>query len=82
MFIGLCKLFEQCTDKPHPEAHRPEIIYAIKDWLDPYAEDIHRHVQPHRFNFEKNANGKAVMFYRKWGGESWLGPVQLLKVNI
>ena len=26
-------------------------------------------------------DGNAVMFYRKWSGEAWMGPVRILKVG-
>ncbi|CAB4033100.1 Hypothetical predicted protein, partial [Paramuricea clavata] len=73
-FDDLCQSFEGCTNKPHPEAHRPEWMYGIKEWLQPHSNDLHQHVQPHYFKFVRNHEGKAVIFYRKWSGEAWMGP--------
>ena len=81
IFLDLCQSFEGCTDKPHPEAHRPEWMYDIKEWLQPHSHDLHQHVQPHCFKFVRNHEGKAVMFYRKWSGEAWMGPVRILKAS-
>ena len=79
--IDLCRSFEQCSSKPHPETKQPQRYYDIKDWLNPHSVDIHQHVKPHCFKFVKNGNNEAVMYYRKWSGEPWMGPIRLLKVT-
>ena len=56
-------------------------MYNVKDWLSVHSEEIHEHVQPHCFKFTRNPSGKAVMYYRKWSTDTWMGPVQLLKVK-
>lgn len=55
-------------------------MYDLKDWLQHHSHDIHRHVKPHCFKFE-NERREAVMFYRKWSSEQWMGPIRILKVN-
>lgn len=56
-------------------------MFDIKEWLDPHSDDLHKHVRPHCFKFVKNNKGEAVMYYRKWSGDDWMGPVRLLKVK-
>ena len=81
LLLDFCQSFKGCTDKPTPEAHRPDQMYDLKGWFQPHSHDLHRHVEPHCFKFEKNQDGNAVMFYRKWSGEAWMGPVRILKVG-
>ena len=56
-------------------------MFDVKQWLQPHSHELHRHVQPHCFKFVRNENGEAVMFYRKWSGNAWLGPVRVIKVE-
>lgn len=57
-------------------------MYDIKEWLNPHSHDLHRHVQPHCFKFVRNEKREAVMYYRKWSGEQWMGPIRLLKISV
>ena len=56
-------------------------MYDVKEWLSPHSYDIHHHVKPHCFKFVRNEHDKAVMYYRKWSDEKWMGPIRLLKVS-
>ena len=78
--LDLREAYEQCSSKPNPESSCPSKMYDVKEWLDPHSDDLHKHVKPHCFKFVRDNTNKAVMYYRKWSGEDWMGPVQLLKV--
>ena len=82
IYTDLTKAFEQCSSKPLPKSMIAKKMYDIKGWLAPHSMDLHQHVQPHCFKFANNEKNEAVMFYRKWSGERWTGPVRLLKVCI
>ena len=49
-------------------------------WMKTCRENLHEHVHPHCFKFMKVS--KVVMYYRKWSGDKWMGPVTILKVII
>ena len=46
-------------------------IFDVKAWLLPALEEIHGHTVPHVFLFRRNAQGRAVMFYKHWSHEPW-----------
>ncbi|XP_028416665.1 uncharacterized protein LOC114540736 [Dendronephthya gigantea] len=73
------KAFEECCNKPYPESDCLSCIYDIKKLLDGHSEDLHNHVKPHCFKFVRNEKNKAVMYYRKWSDDEWMGPISLLK---
>ena len=42
---------------------------------------LHEHTHPHCFKFVRGGiDGSSQMFYRKWTGDPWMGPVSVLKV--
>ena len=58
-----------------------DVVYDIKEWLAPHAEELHDHTQPKCFKFVRNADGKCEMFYRNYSHMPWEGPVIVLKVS-
>ncbi|CAB4023645.1 Hypothetical predicted protein [Paramuricea clavata] len=78
-FDVLCESFEDCTTKPRPRSTKPQKMFDVREWLNAHSHNIHQHVKPHCFKFVRNEKGEAVMFYRKWSGENWMGPVRILK---
>ena len=59
-----------------------DVVYNIKEWLAPHAEQLHDHTQPKCFKFVRNAAGKCQMFYRNYSHMPWEGPVIILKVQL
>lgn len=78
--LDIRKAYEECSNKPHPESRCLSKIYDFKEWLDAHSDGLHKHVRPHCFKFVRNEENKAVMYYRKWSDDEWMGPVRLLKV--
>ena len=58
-----------------------DVVYDIKEWLAPHAEQLHDHTQPKCFKCVRNSSGKCEMFYRNYSHMQWEGPVIVLKVN-
>ena len=46
-------------------------IFDIRQWIEPFLEEIHKHTTPHIFLFRRNPRGKAEMFYKHWSNEEW-----------
>lgn len=78
---GLLAVLEASRDNPHPEAYLLPAVFEVKAWIGPATADVHGHVKPHCFKFVRDDAGKAIMFYRKWSHEEWMGPIQMLKVQ-
>ncbi|KAK3707298.1 hypothetical protein QZH41_004232 [Actinostola sp. cb2023] len=66
-----------------PQYARIEHLYAIREWLQPCAEELHRLKDFHHFSFVRNEDGKCMIDYKPWcGATSWdrdkwepLGPI-------
>ena len=58
-----------------------EEVYNIREWIAPHLEEIHYHTEPHIFMFKKDGSGKAVMQYKFWSHNDWIGNCVLLKVS-
>ena len=76
------KAVEDCMNNPHPETFQMRHMFDVGAWVEGQVEEIHHHTKPHCFKFIRNEAGKAVMYYRKWSGEEWMGPIQMLKVDV
>ena len=76
----MLKAMEDCLSSIKALAFLLNVVYDIKEWLSPHAEEIHDHTQPKSFKFVRNSSGKCEMFYRNYSHLSWEGPVILLKV--
>ena len=60
-------------------------MFDVKSWISPHIKDgqIHENKTPLCFKFVKDEHsGKALMFYRHWSHEDWMGPVKILSVSI
>lgn len=76
----MLKAMEDCLSTIKALAFLLNVVYDIKEWLSPHAEEIHDHTQPKCFKFVKSSAGKCEMFYRNYSHMPWEGPVILLKV--
>ncbi|XP_033124318.1 uncharacterized protein LOC117122730 [Anneissia japonica] len=41
-------------------------IFDIKDWIQPYLQDIRYHSKPHQFKFTVDDTGKCIMRTKNW----------------
>ena len=64
---------------PTPKPYLLQRVYDIRSWIESHAVELHAHTVPKCFKFELNDAGKAVMYYRNWSHEQWLGPIVVLK---
>ena len=72
---------QNCVSSPHPEPFRLQQVFNVDAWLKPHLTTLHEHTHPHCFKFAcEGETMKAVMYYRKWSSDDWMGPVQVLKV--
>lgn len=58
-----------------------DVVYNIKEWLEPHAEELHYHTEPKCFQFVRNTAGKCEIYYRNNSHMPWEGPVIVLKVS-
>ena len=58
-----------------------DVVFNIKEWLSPHAEELHSHTQPKCFKFVRDEQGHCVMYYRNYSHMKWEGPQRLLKVR-
>ena len=58
-----------------------DVVYNIKEWLSPHAEELHAHTQPKSFKFVRDEQGHCIMYYRNYSHMKWEGPQRLLKVH-
>lgn len=56
-----------------------DVVYNIKEWLLPHAEELHAHTQPKSFKFVRDEEGHCIMYYRNYSHMKWEGPQRLLK---
>ena len=70
-----------CVPNIKTQAFLLDVVYNIKEWLAPHAEELHDHTQPKSFKFVRNADRKCEMFYRNYSHMPWEGPVIVLKVS-
>lgn len=72
---------ENCVQNVKVLSFLLDVVYNIKEWLAPYAEQLHEDTQPKCFKFVRNSAGKCEMFYRNYSCMPWEGPVVVLKVH-
>ena len=58
------------------------VVYNIKEWLSPHAEELHAHTQPNNFKFVKDEDGHCITYYRNYFYMKWQGPQRLLMVQV
>lgn len=51
-----------------------DVVYNIKEWLLPHAEELHAHTQPKSFKFVRDEEGHCIMYYRNYSHMKWEGP--------
>lgn len=59
---------------PHPDTWQISCMFDVGSWANGHIEEINNHTKSQCFKFVRNESGKAVMFYRKWSHEEWMGP--------
>lgn len=66
-----------------PQYARIKHMYAIREWLQPHAVEIHREREFHHFSFIRNDEGRCIIDYKpwcaasEWDREVWepIGPI-------
>ena len=51
---------------PQAETHVVDVMFDIRNWIEPCLNNIKNHIYPHAYKFVKR-NGKVVMKYKQWG---------------
>ncbi|XP_067021207.1 uncharacterized protein [Acropora muricata] len=51
-----------------------DVVYNIKEWLLPHAEELHAHTKPKSFKFVRYEEGHCIMYYRNYLHMKWEGP--------
>ncbi len=62
---ALTKCIEEAYDMPH-KVEQLRYMYAIKDWLLPFMNNMTQHSGPHAFKFEHSEDGEVCMMYKNW----------------
>jgi hypothetical protein len=72
LFSDLMSLFkESYTPAPFPVLL--EMMFDVREWLQPVNPQLHNISNPHIFCLIKNAAGSAVLRYKQWSREKeWL----------
>ena len=80
LIVDLLEAMESCLQIIKAYPFLLDIVFDLKEWLAPFAEELHAHTQPKCFKFVRNEQGKCEMYYRNYSNMQWEGPQQLLKV--
>ena len=58
---------------PSPHVELMEVMYDIREWLQPAAIKLHNITTPHCFVIQKNVSGNVVLRYKNWSQDrEWL----------
>ena len=80
-FLDLLEAMKSCLEIIKAFPFLLDVVYNIKEWLSPHAEELHAHTQPKSFKFVRDEQGHCIMYYRNNSHMKWEGPQQLLKVH-
>ena len=80
-FLDLLQAMKSCLAIIKAFPFLLDVVYNIKEWLSPHAEELHAHTQPKSFKFVRDEEGHCVMYYRNYSHMKWEGPQRLLKVH-
>ncbi|XP_068670249.1 uncharacterized protein [Montipora foliosa] len=75
----LLRAMESCLTTIKAFPFLLDIVFDVKEWSSPHANELHSHTHPKCFKFVRNEGGSCVMFYRNYSHMKWEGPQQLLK---
>ena len=79
-FLDLLQAMESCLAIIKAFPFLLDVVYNIKEWLLPHAEELHAHTQPKSFKFVRDEEGHCIMYYRNYSHMKWEGPQRILKV--
>ncbi|XP_068752651.1 uncharacterized protein [Montipora capricornis] len=75
----LLRAMESCLTTIKAFPFLLDMVFDVKEWFSPHANELHSHTHPKCFKFVRNEGGSCVMFYRNYSHMKWEGPQQLLK---
>jgi len=80
--VTLKELKHEITLSYTPEIEVVELgsMFDVKTWMEPVQRDISGHIHHHQFKIERNEQGRAVLWYKKWSTSTeWLpeGGIQI-----
>ena len=72
--VTLLEFKKEITESYTPEIEVVHVdsMFDVKTWMDPL-QDISGHIYHHQFKIERNGEGRAILFYKKWSTSTeWL----------
>ena len=82
LFLDLLEAMKSCLEIIKAFTFLLDVVYNIKEWLSPHADELHAHTQPKSFKFVRDEQGHCIMYYRNYSHMKWEGPQRLLKVHV
>ena len=80
--LTLKELKKEIAESYTPEIDVKEVdcMFDVKTWMEPVQQEISGHIYHHQFKIERNGEGRARLYYKKWStSKEWLpnGGIQI-----